>query len=227
MAQSRTFAGTTQLAVAAALLLVALLAAVAAMLSGPEASVARASSACPTFRVLGNDKIGPAVLPKGTYSVKVSRGFSCADASSHFTRFLQDYDGKLPSGWSVQALARGKAAFTRNGKRYFIVSKGGGGGGGGGGGHHHTPQLGTRCPGLFQVQHNDRIGPLKFPKGGYQLFIPRGSKVTCANASKLFAKFLARPDGSLPAGYRIKGETAIFYKKNNPVHRRFRVDPGT
>ncbi|CAN5585237.1 hypothetical protein BH10ACT11_BH10ACT11_19800 [soil metagenome] len=226
MAQTRTFAGTSKNVVAAALLALALLAAAAALLSGPETSVARGSSTCPTFRVLGNDRIGPAILPKGTYSVTVSRGFSCADASSHFTRFLQDYDGKLPSGWAVAALGRGKAAFTRHGKRYFLVSKQGSGGGGGGG-HHHSPQLGTRCPGLFQVQHNDRIGPLKFPKGGYQLFIPRGSKVTCANASKLFTKFLARPDGSLPAGYRITGETAIFYKKDNPVHRRFRVDPGT
>lgn len=221
--QTRKFAAVVGLAVAGMFLAIALLLGA----GRSHAQAAQASAACPTFRVLGNDRIGPAVLPKGTYSIKVFKNFSCADASSHFTRFLQDYDGKLPSGWQVQAISKGKASFTRNGRRYFSVSLGGsGGGGGGGGGGGHNPSLGKLCPGSFQVLHNDRIGPLKFPKGGYKFYIPKGSKIGCNQASKLFAKFLDRPSGDLPNQWKIKGETATFYKKNSPTTRRFQVDPG-
>lgn len=220
MTRTGTFAGISKLAASAALL-----AAAFALLVAPAQSAARGSSACPTFRVLGNDRIGSAVLPKGTYSVKVFGGFSCAHASSRFARFLQDYDGKLPDHWAVVPNGRGKAAFTHGGKRRFAVSRSTGGGGGGGGGHP-VAHTGSRCAGTFRVLHDDRIGPLSFPKGSYLIYIPRKSRVSCSSASSLFTKFLSRPDGSLPGGWSIKGETAIFYKPSSPQHRRFRIDPG-
>ncbi len=218
MSQTRTFAGKVWLAVS-----VALLAAAAALAIVPGNGLARGSSVCPTFRVLGNDRIGPAVLPKGTYSVKVFGGLSCSAASSHFTRFLEDYDGKLPHNWGVVSRGRGRAAFTHRGKRRFTVARQGKTHGG----HHHSPQLGTRCPGTFQVLHDDSIGPLKFPRGSYLLYIPPQSQVACAKASKLFSKFLGRPDGNLPDRWRIKGQTALFYRHDSPRRYRFRVDPGT
>jgi hypothetical protein len=221
--QTRKFAVSAKLPVAA--LLAA--AAVAVLLIGPESSMARGTSTCPTFRVLGNDRIGPAVLPKGTYSMKVFGSISCSNASSQFTRFLEDYDGKLPHNWAVVPRGRGMAVFTHNGKRRIAVARQGKGGGNPGGGRHHSPQLGTRCPGTFQVLHNDSIGPLKFPKGSYLTYITPGSEVSCAKASKLFAKFLGRPDGSLPDRWRIKGQTAVFYRSDSPKQQRFRVDPGT
>ncbi len=221
MAWTWKSAGRTGLAAAAVLA-----AAAAALAISPAGGVARGSSPCPTFRVLGNDKIGKAVLPKGTYDVKVAGGFSCTKASSQFTRFLEDYDGNLPDHWAVVPKARGKAAFTHHGNRRFSVSRQGNGGGGGGG-HHHSPQLGTRCPGAFKVLHNDRIGPLRFPAGNYLLYIPSRSQVSCAKASKLFTKFLSRPDGSLPHGWGIKAQTAVFFKRAHPQAGRFRVDPGT
>src|SRR3954452_11706251 len=127
MAQAGTFAGRARL-IATALVL----AAVAALVIAPARGVAASPTACPSFSVLGNDKIGPAVLPKGTYSVKVFGGLPCARASSLFTRFLQDYDGKLPNGWAVVPRSRGKAAFTHHGARRFAVERQGNGGGGGG-----------------------------------------------------------------------------------------------
>jgi hypothetical protein len=223
MARSTTSATRTRIAFATALLTAGMLAALAALLAGPQASAARATAACPSFRVLGNDRIGQAVLPKGTYSVKVFGGFSCSHASSRFTRFLQDYDGKLPDHWAVVPSGRGKAAFTHGGKQRFAVSLGGGGGGGG---HHPHNPTGTRCPGTFKVLHDDRIGPLSFPKGSYLLYVPSGSTVSCQSASKLFTRFLDRPDGSLPGQWRIKGQTAIFYKRSSPRQFRFRVDRG-
>ncbi len=65
MTQTRKFAVSAKLAVPA------LLAVAAALLIAPGGAAAGGTSACPTFRVLGNDRIGPAVLPKGTYSMKV------------------------------------------------------------------------------------------------------------------------------------------------------------
>lgn len=225
MVQTGRFAAQVRLAVAAGIL--ASIAAV--LLVAPGADVARgATTACPSFRVLGNDKIGRAVLPKGNYSVKVFGGFSCSKASAKFTRFLSDWDGNLPNGWEIVPNGSGKATFTKKGSRKFAVSRGGGsGGGGGGGGGGHKNPLGTNCPGTFRVLHNDRIGPLSFPKGNYSIFITPGSKLSCKNASSLFQKFLDLPNGNLPDDWRIKASTGTFYKQNHPRGRRFRVEPST
>ena len=57
----------------------------------------------------------------------------------------------------------------------------------------------TTCPSTFAVQHNDRIGSLQLPKGAYQVRVDR---ITCAQASGLFAAFLNDYDGRLPAAWR-------------------------
>lgn len=196
-----------------------LAAAAASLLAGP-ASPAQAES-CPVFHVLNNDRIGPAVLPKGTYNVKLlNAGLGCANASKNFTIFLRDYDGKLGHGWKVVAEGSGKASFTYKGTPYFRVSRIGGGGGGGGG-------KVNVCPGSFFVQNNDRIGRLVFPRGNYKLIIPKPSIVTCAQATNLFRKFLKRPAGDLPKGWKAKSATALFFKAANPPRKKFRVDPAT
>jgi hypothetical protein len=58
---------------------------------------------CPgTFRVLNNDRIGQLQLPRGRYRITlVGRGFSCSQASSQFTDFLQDFAGNLPRPWRM------------------------------------------------------------------------------------------------------------------------------
>ena len=203
---------------------IAALAALAVM--APQASAApaagKAAVQCPsTFRVLHNDRIGPAVLPAGQYVITTQDpSLQCATASSLFTQFLQDYDGVLPKGWTVAAQGSGRAKFTRHGQPGFSVTRSGGGG--------NTPSTyGMVCPGSFQVLHNDTIGVLAFPKGGYRIVIPRGSIIQCGNAFKLFKQFLNRPSGDLPKNWRMKPSIALFYKPGNSKAKKFRVDPAT
>jgi hypothetical protein len=192
--------------------------------TGPQATAA-AGTQCPaTFRVLHNDRIGPAVLPKGNYIVTVrSTAVTCASASQLFTQFLSDYDGKLQKPWKVVAQGNGKALFTSGGQPGFSVALSTG--------PAPAPPgpspLGTACAGQFQVQNNDRIGGVQFARGAYKLVITRGSIISCAQASKLFSRFLDFPAGDLPKGWAIKPAVAIFYKPGNPKpkRKRFRVDP--
>ena len=98
--------------------LLALLSAAAMLLlaiNAGEASAARVQ--CPgTFRVLHNDHVGRMSLPAGRYQITIlsSGRPSCTAASKLFTRFLEDFDGKLPRRLpdqrreaSVRARARG------------------------------------------------------------------------------------------------------------------------
>lgn len=185
--------------------------------SAPAAAV----PSCPGFRVLHNDRIGPASFPAGTYKVTVApaSGLSCADASKLFTRFLEDYDGVLPTPWRVLAESSGKASFTQAGKAGFSVALGAGGGEGG------SSELGLLCHGSFTVNSNVVIAPLSFPKGQYLLYIPPRSGISCNRASVLFTRFLGSPGGRLPFPWRLKNQTATFFKPEHPTRSAFRVEP--
>jgi hypothetical protein len=198
----------------------AAVAAVTVALALPRAEAATATG-CPTFQVLHNDRIGPALLPAGTYTVKVTKRLSCQKAGSLFTRFLEDYDGVLPHRWRVRARGSGKASFSRLGRLGFTVTRSGGGAGA-----TQSP-LGHLCPGTFHVLHDDHIGKLAFPAGFYNIYSPRGSNFKCQRASHRFARFLASPSGVLPNGWRLKAQTAVFYRAHNRTRARFRVDPST
>jgi len=188
-----------------------------------QAATANSAAACPSFRVLHNDRIGDAILPKGNYTIKVAAasGLSCKAASKRFSQFLQDWDGVLPEPWAVVPRRRGKALFTRNGEPAFTVVRGIKKGT-----KPRPSPLGTSCSGFFEVLNNDKIGPLSFKRGNYKLVIPRGSIITCQQASTLFASFLQFPKGNLPKGWSMKSATALFFKPANPKRKRFRVDPG-
>jgi hypothetical protein len=203
-----------RLAVAFALALSAALSALA--LSG----AAPASAAtCPSFKVLHNDRIGPANLPAGNYEVTTDAGLSCQAASQLFARFLQDWDGNLPKPWRATAEGSGKASFTRGGLPGFSVARSGGSGGGG------NDTLGKLCSGTFTVNANSDVGPLFFPKGQYLVYLPAKSGITCRRASVLFTKFLAAPNGTLPFPWRVTVQTATFFKPENPVRSAFRIEP--
>jgi hypothetical protein len=58
------------------------------------------------------------------------------------------------------------------------------------------------CP-AFQVLHDDRIGPASLPAGSYRIETAPAADLTCAAASKLFARFLEDYDGKLPAPWRV------------------------
>lgn len=197
-------------------------------LVAPASAPAVTPASCPSFTVLHNDRIGPASLPAGSYSIALdaSSGLTCAAASKLFARFLEDYDGVLPKPWRVVAEGSGKASFEQGARGGFAVArtgpaKGGKGGGGEGG---YTP-LGGLCPGSFTVNANAMVGPLLFPKGSYLLYIPAGSGISCNRASVLFTRFLAQPQGRLPFPWRLTNQTATFFKPENPTRSAFRVEP--
>lgn len=207
---------STRLLSTLGLALVAALAALALTAAAPASA-----ATCPSFQVLHNDRIGAASFPAGSYEVTVEPGLSCKAASALFARFLEDYDGVLPKPWRVVAEGSGVASFVNGGAAGFTVSRSDGGGGEGGGNN----VLGTLCPGSFTVNAGSRVGPLLFPKGQYLIYIPARSGISCRRASVLFTRFLAAPGGTLPFPWRLKNQTATFYKPAHPERSAFRIEP--
>jgi hypothetical protein len=165
---------------------------------------------CPgTFRVLHNDRIGTFRVPKGSYRLtllSVGR-ITCSQASRYFARFLQDFDGVLPSPWFLDPET---GSFMRGGRNVGFRVKAAVGPptpGGGGGGTHPT---GNRCPGTFQVLNDDVIGRLRLPKGPYRITLLSGGGLSCQGASSLFTRFLQDYTGVLPSPWVLNVRTATF-----------------
>jgi hypothetical protein len=78
----------------------------------------------------------------------------------------------------------------------------------------------TDCPGEFNVLHNDRIGKLVLPKGPYTISVKR---MVCTDASSNFARFLQRPAGNLPDGWRLFAKRGKFV--NRAQGKAFLVRP--
>ena len=68
----------------------------------------------------------------------------------------------------------------------------------------------TACPGEFNVLHNDSIGKLKLPQGPYTISVKR---MTCVDASSNFARFLQRPAGDLPDGWKLFARRGKFVQR--------------
>ena len=109
------------------------LAALLVSLAAPSPAQAARVRCAGTFRVLHDDHVGRLELPRGSYRITIlaSGRPSCAQASALFTRFLEDFDGKLPGGWRVAAAS---STFMRAPGVGFHVARGGTGGGEGEGG---------------------------------------------------------------------------------------------
>jgi hypothetical protein len=198
---------------------VAILAAFGVMLLSRPAGAATPTS-CPGFRVLHNDRIGAAVFPAGTYTVNIEgEGLNCKSSAELFARFLEDYDGNLPKPWKVSGEASGKAAFLKGAEAGFSVEltkkqeEGG-----------TNPDLGKLCPGTFTVNSTTVVGPLRFTKGAFLVYLPKGTGITCNRASVLFTKFLGA-GGPLPQPWKLINQTATFYKPSNPTRSAFRIEP--
>ena len=186
-----------------------------------SAGRAHASTKCPdTFRVLHDDHVGKLSVPAGNYLITVANQskLSCQRASRLFAKFLQDFDGKLPNHWKVQVH---KSGFVKTSQKAFFVKRTGATSGGGGGGGRHPARGEMICPGTFQVQHNDRIGRLRLPKGPYTITVIKKHRITCHKASNLFAKFLQDPSGNLPHRWKLKPQSGTFLRKGK--HWGFRV----
>jgi hypothetical protein len=203
---------------ATALAFAALLAALALSLGASPATAA----SCPSFRVLHDDRIGPAVLPAGNYTVTPARSstLTCPAAAKLFTRFLEDYDGVLPAPWRVVSEGSGKASFGLSTEAGFSVALSPGGGEGGG-----NDELGALCKNTFTVNSNVVLGPVTFAKGQYLLYLPPRSGIGCSRAAVLFTRLLGSPGGRLPSPWRLRSQTATFFKPEHPARSAFRVEP--
>jgi hypothetical protein len=126
----------------------------------------------------------------------------------------------LPAPWRVSGQGSGRATFTQGGKAGFSVARSAGGGEGG-----SNSELGALCRNSFTVNSNVVLGPLTFPRGQYLLYIPSGSGISCNRAAVLFTRFLGSPAGRLPFPWRLKNQTATFFKPEHPVRSSFRVEP--
>jgi hypothetical protein len=147
--------------------------ALALAFQGPAAHAAPASQTCrASFTVLHNDRVARMAVPRGAYSVRVS-GVSCAGAPKLIGRFLDDFDGVLPGGWTTAATGVG---FTNPSTGAAITMT-----------PAARPAGAGSCPGTFAVEHDDRIGALPVPAGAY---VVRTRNLSCAAASQQFARFL-------------------------------------
>src|SRR5215217_5158186 len=73
-----------------------------------------------------------------------------------------------------------------------------------------TAERAPACPGEFNVLHNDRIGKLVLPKGPYTISVKR---MPCTDASSNFSRFLQRPSGKLPDGWRVFAKRGKFVNR--------------
>lgn len=69
-----------------------------------------------------------------------------------------------------------------------------------------------RCPGTFRVLHDDHIGRLAVPRGNYRITILASGRPGCAQASRLFTRFLDDFDGVLPRPWRISVANSAFVR---------------
>jgi hypothetical protein len=205
------------------LALVGLVAAVALAVAARPAGAATPTT-CPGFRVLHDDRIGAAVFPAGSYTITLqASNLTCKSSAELFARFLEDYDGVLPTPWQVANEGSGKASFLRavSGSEVpgFAVELTGGPKEGG-----TNPDLGKLCPNTFTVNSTTVVGPLRFTKGAFLIYLPSGSGITCNRAAVLFTRFLGA-GGTLPAPWKLINQTATFYKPSNPTRSAFRIEP--
>jgi len=185
-----------------------------------------APKSCPGFQVLHNDRIGAAVFPAGNYTINLeSATLDCKSGGELFARFLEDFDGKLDTPWTVSAEGSGKASFLRGSQPGFSVEltkkqtsgeieKEGA----------TNPDLGTLCRNPFTVNHTTTLRPLRFTKGQFLIYLPPGSTITCEGAVSLFQRFLGNSP-NVPSPWKLTSQTATFYKPASPMRSAFRIEP--
>jgi hypothetical protein len=163
-----------------------------------------------TFEVLHDDRIGALAITAGPYDVTLLAGstLTCADAYDLFRGFLEDYDGRLSGGWTVDPAT---ASFTRRGAGFRITRAAG------------PPSRSTRvCPSYFTVEHNDRIGNFSIRRGRYRIVLLSVGALTCSKASTYLARFLQDWDGVLPRPWVLDPGTGSFQRGSR--HNGFRIE---
>jgi hypothetical protein len=187
-----------------------------ALAVAPTMASAQVPAACPaTFTVLHNDSIGAFSVPAGHYQLTAT-GISCHAASDRFRQFLEDFDGRLPRPWRLDAAS---ATFSGGGASFSIARVTTPSGGGGG----RHPATGTHCPSTFQVLHDDHIGSFEVPAGPYTVTLLSVGPLSCAQATRLLAGFLQDFDGRLQSPWVLDQATGTFLRGSASVG--FRIDP--
>jgi hypothetical protein len=179
--------------------------------------------ACPgLFDVLHNDRIGRLRLHEGKYRITLlSLGrLTCHRASKLFTRFLEDWDGKLPGKWRLDVKT---ATFSKSLHFGFRVKRAVGPDPHPHDGGHHPGRSARLCPGTFHVLHDDRIGRLRLKEGFYTITRLTRRSPTCARSSALLTRFLQDFQGNLPGRWRVDPQTASFTKGRSKVGFRIKL----
>jgi hypothetical protein len=178
--------------------------------------VTLAGTAATTFQVLHDDHIGAYAIPAGYYTLTPFGGMTNAQATQRFARFLQDFDGKLPTPWQLNATTTSFARTDTGAGFTFTPTTA----------PAPTPNpapipstTGTTCAGVFEVEHNDRIAGVAVPAGNYVVTSLRG---TCASNIAGFKRLLARADNRLPSPWTLNAQTGTF---GTGAGARFRVKP--
>ena len=193
------------------------------MSAAPAAAQTAVPLACPaTFSVLHDDRIGALAVPAGSYALTVAdpARLSCAQAADRFRQFLEDWDGRLPAPWTLDPADRLRspaapepASGSRRWPRRAAAEAA------------STRRPGARCPGTFQVLHDDRIGALVVPAGSYTVTLTSVGSLSCAQAMNRFAAFLRDFDGRLPRPWVLQPQTATFLEAGTTAG--FRVEPAS
>jgi hypothetical protein len=218
--------GQNRVALLALGALIALVALLAARPAG-AAQVQPTAAAKPcSFQVLHNDRIGAAVFPAGEYAINLEdETLTCKTGGELFARFLEDFDGNLPSPYKVVGEGSGKASFLRGREASFSVElKKRQSGGEIEKEGASTPDLGTLCRNPFTVNHTTTLRPLRFTKGQFLIYLPQGSTISCEQAVALFQRFLGSSP-NVPAPWKLMNQTATFYKPASPTRSAFRIEP--
>ena len=95
---------------------------------------------------------------------------------------------------------------------------------GGGGDNRHPANGGRRCPNVFTVENNDRIGKLRLKAGPYRYTRLTPTSPSCTRIPTLFARFLQDFEGNLPKPWRLNVRRAAFIKRGTGGDG-FRVKP--
>jgi hypothetical protein len=168
---------------------------------------------CPaTFAVLHNDRVGALRLPAGVYSITLlSIGrLTCAQASSRFTAFLQDFDGRLPGGWIVDPET---GTFLRSALVGFRVKQVGPPAGGGG------TLPGRRCGGdAFSIDSAHRFPGLRVRPGAYRIWVLAPGE-SCNRAAQQLGRLLNLTNGRLPRRWSLTPGTATFRRGGTALFR--------
>jgi hypothetical protein len=163
--------------------------------------------------VLHNDSVGKLYLPAGPYEITVLNPstLTCADASELFREFLEDYDGRLAGGWRVNPAT---ATFTHGSQGFRVTA---------GAPAPPRPPSRRECPSYFTVLHNDHVGSFAIRKGRYRMTLLSVGRISCAQASKYFSRFLQDFDGILPRPWFVDPSTGTFMRGSRYVG--FRIEP--